>query len=212
MLGRLSRGITHLEMQGCCPTPANCFCCSCRAHHHIIQLSSSLHCCQSCTILPTPRVHPPRLDHSSNLPLLDISLQEAPVKVAPDGVVDEPLLLLGLAPCLVLEHHVFVPPPLDCKGRLACCSTQQRVALHELLLLLLVLPAAAGHSSPISVCGSGSVCVIVDHQRPWSVCMGSQLSCIAGLRCWISALTSTDTHAIRRPAQPRIEWQHFCPG
>ena len=35
------------------------------------------------------------------------------MEVVADGVVDEALLLLGLPPRLIPEHHVLVPPPLD---------------------------------------------------------------------------------------------------
>jgi hypothetical protein len=44
--------------------------------------------------------------------LSDIFLQEALVKIIPDGVIDEALLGLGLAACLVFKHHVIVPPAL----------------------------------------------------------------------------------------------------
>ena len=47
----------------------------------------------------------------------DVAVQEAPVEVIADGVIDHGLLRLGLAARLVLEYHVVVPPPLHLAWR-----------------------------------------------------------------------------------------------
>lgn len=48
--------------------------------------------------------------------LSDVLLQEALVEVIADGVVDEALLRLRLAACLVLEHHIIIPPAAQGKA------------------------------------------------------------------------------------------------
>lgn len=42
-------------------------------------------------------------------PSLDVPLQELPVEVTADSVVDEAPGGLYLAACLVLEHHILIP-------------------------------------------------------------------------------------------------------
>jgi len=77
------------------------------------------------------------------------------VEVAPDRVVDEPLLLLLLASGLVPEHHVVVPAPLDREVNLRIRpDVQQRVTRRQLLGPLHVLSLARLRRLPGGFLGS----------------------------------------------------------
>jgi hypothetical protein len=41
---------------------------------------------------------------------LHVPLQKFAVEITSDGVIDEPFWSLGLSTCLVLEHHIIIPP------------------------------------------------------------------------------------------------------
>jgi len=62
------------------------------------------------------------------------AVEEALMEVIPDGVVDEPLLRLGLPPRLVLEDHIVVPPPLHLCHRQASSSYCVYFSLYTALL------------------------------------------------------------------------------
>ena len=67
--------------------------------------------------------------HSSLYPplhLLNILGQELSMEVIPDGIIDEPLLGLGLVSHLVLENHIIVPLPLN----LCRATTTARSTIH----------------------------------------------------------------------------------
>ena len=77
------------------------------------------------------------------------------MEVAPDRVVDEPLLLLLLASGLVPEHHVVVPAPLDREVNLRIRpDVQQRVTRRQLLGPLHVLSLARLRRLPGGFLGS----------------------------------------------------------
>lgn len=40
-------------------------------------------------------------------------MQEFPMEIIPDGVIDESLSQLGFTPGLIFEDHVIIPPELN---------------------------------------------------------------------------------------------------
>ena len=88
--------------------------------------------------------------------LLDVLVQELPVEIRADGVVDEPLALALLVPCLIAEHDVVIPAALHTRRRLGAggqqwvsrqCRRLPGLGLQLLLFRSLVVSVGSVHGT-----------------------------------------------------------------